>query len=279
MVEGKFLSQIFLQWPTHTSEKFTTAWLAIIYLDYEGASEGLFSGLENSPKQICALEISNLMTLNSFVRFVICSKEHYLVFYSLWQSLSTLATCLSWLNIHSALPCDLVLHLQQHLIPAANKVYNQRWVIVWCARDWNIWRFRNSCIFSDGSMDSQHLLQDVQFSFCSWLRNLSKDFSLSFNQWILNHLWALAFPRTSNFLIICESHVEPIGWTHSSTLVDSWVFMVTRIYSSKKSWYLCICLYLMGYNRILGVHFPGIMLWAVSWVLVQGGIYRKLWVL
>ena len=125
MVEGKFLSQIFLQWPTHTSEKFTTAWLAIIYLDYEGASEGLFSGLENSPKQICALEISNLMTLNSFVRFVICSKEHYLVFYSLWQSLSTLATCLSWLNIHSALPCDLVLHLQQHLIPLPTKYINK----------------------------------------------------------------------------------------------------------------------------------------------------------
>lgn len=186
MVEGKFLSQIFLQWPTHTSEKFTTAWLAIMYLDYEGASEGLFSGLENSPKQICALEISNLMTLNSFVRFVICSKKQYLVFYSLVTKFIHFGYLLIVAEHSLGPPLRSGSPFTATSDSAANKVYKQRWVIVWCACDWNIWRFRNSCIFSDGSMDSQHLLQDVQFSFCSWLRNLSKDFSLSFNQRILN---------------------------------------------------------------------------------------------
>ena len=90
----------------------------------------------------------------------------------------------SWVNIKSAFPSNLTHHFLQHSNVQVVGIRIKRCQSWWMAVVWSIWQMRNRIIFSNAPFNVNKLLEDAIFLIWTWLRNLEKDFTIHFNQWL-----------------------------------------------------------------------------------------------
>ncbi|KAG4919933.1 hypothetical protein JHK85_058214 [Glycine max] len=93
---------------------------------------------------------------------------------------------LSWVNYVDPFPQNPKQHFLQHIHGVTQGARGDRWRWWWLALTWSIWQQRNKIIFSDDTFDANKIMDDASFLLWTWLRNLEKDFNISYNHWSSN---------------------------------------------------------------------------------------------
>ena len=91
-----------------------------------------------------------------------------------WESLS-------WVTSVGPLPQNPKQHFLQHIHGVTQGAKGNRWRWWWLALTWSIWQQRNKILFSNDTFDANKIMNDASFLLWMWLRNLEKDFNISYN--------------------------------------------------------------------------------------------------
>lgn len=91
--------------------------------------------------------------------------------------------CYSWLGFESVLPDIFRLHFLQHSQSRWKKKQKQCWNSLWAAVVWSLWLARNNTVFNQVAVDSDQLLDLIQWRSWSWLSSFEKEFRSSMFEW------------------------------------------------------------------------------------------------
>ncbi|KAG4906162.1 hypothetical protein JHK86_054646 [Glycine max] len=79
-----------------------------------------------------------------------------------------------------------VLIFKLHWYCESGRIDGQRWMVLWAAVTWCIWRHRNKCNFNNREFQGETVLNDAMFFIWLWMKALENGFNVPFQVWSSN---------------------------------------------------------------------------------------------
>ena len=143
-------------------------------------------GLNRLPTMDNLAKRGVLVDSNGFGLCYFCKRElesvtH--VFFECYSTYQIWMSCCSWLGISTAMPRDVLGHLQLFESRGWNEHLRRAWRTIWLAVVHAIWTHRNDAAFHGTLITVDAVVDLIKLKSWLWLKHLLKDFVASFFEW------------------------------------------------------------------------------------------------